>query len=177
MKVTNIYLQDTDQTIEIGGASSGLGGKINAEIYALWNKQEGTSSLYIICDKGAIQEGDTALFGRYITGRNRPKIGGSRTTLGRYRGWIIPYANQTIGLSLTYIGELNGKDKWEVKPNGYDSFVDYEANRGANQNISLSVSVRRRCGITIFRGEEKISNWLKFKVVQKQGTGFFLSRW
>ena len=173
MKVTNIYLQDTDQTIEIGGASSGLGGKINAEIYALWNKQEGTSSLYIICDKGAIQEGDTALFGRYITGRNRPKIGGSRGTLGRYRGWIIPYANQTIGLSLTYIGELNGKDKWEVKPNGYDSFVDYEANRGAQE-----ISLQRKCGITIFRGEEKISNWLKFKVVKsKDSQSFFLSRW
>lgn len=172
MKVTNIYLQDTDQTIEIGGASSGLGGKINAEIYALWNKQEGTSSLYIICDKGAIQEGDTALFGRYITGRNRPKIGGSRGTLGRYRGWIIPYANKTIGLSLTYIGELNGKDKWEVKPNGYDSFVDYEANRGQQE-----ISLRRKCGITIFRGEEKISNWLKFKVAGKLDTGYFLSRW
>lgn len=172
MKVTNIYLQDTDQTIEIGGASSGLGGKINAEIYALWNKQEGTSSLYIICDKGAIQEGDTALFGRYITGRNRPKIGGSRGTLGRYRGWIIPYANQTIGLSLTYIGEFNGKDKWEVKPNGYDSFVDYEANRGAQE-----ISLQRKCGITIFRGEEKISNWLKFKVVGTDGGEFFLSRW
>lgn len=173
MKVTNIYLQDTDQTIEIGGASSGLGGKINAEIYALWNKQEGTSSLYIICDKGAIQEGDTALFGRYITGRNRQKIGGVRETLGRYRGWIIPYANQTIGLSLTYIGALNGKDKWEVKPNGYDSFVDYEANRVANKDISL----KRKCGITIFRGEEKISNWLKFKVVERLGEGYFLSRW
>lgn len=172
MKVTNIYLQDTDQTIEIGGASSGLGGKINAEIYALWNKQEGTSSLYIICDKGAIQEGDTALFGRYITGKNRPKINGSRTTIGRYRGWIIPYANQTIGLSLTYIGELNGKDKWEVKPNRYDSFVDYEANRGVQE-----ASLQRKCGITIFRGEEKISNWLKFKVVWKLDTGFFLSRW
>ena len=172
MKVTNIYLQDTDQTIEIGGASSGLGGKINAEIYALWNKQEDTSSLYIICDKGAIQEGDTALFGRYITGRNRPKIGGGRTTVGRYRGWIIPYANQTIGLSLTYIGELNGKDKWEVKPNGYDSFVDYEANRGTQE-----ISLRRKCGITIFRGEEKISNWLKFKVAETPNTECFLSRW
>ena len=173
MKVTNIYLQDTDQTIEIGGASSGLGGKINAEIYALWNKQEGTSSLYIICDKGAIQEGDTALFGRYITGTNRKKIGGSRGTLGRYRGWIIPYANKTIGLSLTYIGELNGKDKWEVKPNGYDSFVGYEANRAADKDISL----KRKCGITIFRGEEKISNWLKFKEVKILGEGYFLSRW
>ena len=173
MKVTNIYLQDTDQTIEIGGASSGLGGKINAEIYALWNKQEGTSSLYIICDKGAIQEGDTALFGRYITGKNRKKNGASRTTLGRYRGWIIPYANQTIGLSLTYIGELNGKDKWEVKPNGYDSFVGYEANRTLDKGISL----QRKCGITIFRGEEKISNWLKFKVVKMVGGTLFLSRW
>lgn len=174
MKVTNIYLQDTDQTIEIGGASSGLGGKINAEIYALWNKQEDTSSLYIICDKGAIQEGDTALFGRYITGRNRKKNGASRTTIGKYRGWIIPYANQTIGLSLTYIGELNGKDKWEVKPNGYDSFVGYEANRVADKDISL----QRKCGITIFRGEEKISNWLKFKVACPKGSNlFFLSRW
>lgn len=173
MKVTNIYLQDTDQMIEIGGASSGLGGKINAEIYALWNKQEDTSSLYIICDKGAIQEGDTALFGRYITGRNRPRINGGRTTIGRYRGWIIPYANQTIGLSLAYIGELNGKDKWVVSPNGYRSFVEYEANRGP-QGISL----QRKCGITIFRGEEKISNWLKFKVVNmNKGGAFFLSRW
>ena len=173
MKVTNIYLQDTDQTIEIGGSSSGLGGKINAEIYALWNKQEGTSSLYIICDKGAIQEGDTARFGRYITGKNRPKMNGGRTTIGRYRGWIIPYANQTIGLSLTYIGELNGKDKWEVKPNGYDSFVGYEANRNVNK-----ISLQRKCGITIFRGEEKISNWLKFKVMRlKDPQSFFLSRW
>ena len=173
MKVTNIYLQDTDQTIEIGGASSGLGGKINAEIYALWNKQENTSSLYIICDKGAIQEGDTALFGRYITGKNRPKKGTVRTTIGKYRGWIIPYANQTIGLSLTYIGELNGKDKWEVKPNGYGSFVGYEANREVEK-----VSLKRKCGITIFRGEEKISNWLKFKVACPKGSHlFFLSRW
>ena len=174
MKVTNIYLQDTDQTIEIGGASSGLGGKINAEIYALWNKQEDTSSLYIICDKGAIQEGDTALFGRYITGRNRPKRNGARITIGRYRGWIIPYANKTIGLSLTYIGELNGKDKWEVKPNRYDSFVDYEASRIVEEDVSL----KRKCGITIFRGEEKISNWLKFKVVDlNKGGEFLLSRW
>ena len=173
MKVTNVYLQDTDQMIEIGGSSSGLGGKINAEIYALWNKQEGTSSLYIICDKGAIQEGDTARFGRYITGKNRPKVEGGRTTLGRYRGWIIPYANQTIGLSLTYIGELNGKYKWEVKPNGYDSFVGYEANRAINK-----ISLQRKCGITIFRGEEKISNWLKFKVMRlKDPESFFLSRW
>ena len=177
-----MYLQDTGQTVEIGGGEGGSA--INASLYFTTDPKDTgevprPSRLLVRCNAGEIKEGDQAVFGHYVNNRIRGYDGEISYTAGRYHGWVIPH--QPFPLQLTFIETTDdGYDLWEVSRDdqAHPLFADYEATRNTEKELSL----QKKSGISIYRNGSRLTGWLKFQVImhEDQTTGedvFTLSRW
>lgn len=177
MKAKQIYLQDTDQTVELGGG--GAGTAINTSVYFASDPKDAQvkqniGKLLIRCNVGEIQEGDSVRFFHNVNNRMRS----GNTTVARYHGWVEP--RKVFPVSLEFIGNRGEYDLWAVTTDaqGAISFADYERMRVENEiDKTQNLSLQKKCGVAIFRNGIRITDYIKFRVAVNQDYRCFLARW
>lgn len=192
--IAEVCIQSICDAIGIGGAGGDGSSHIEASIYFVSDpggrgEIEHADQIIIKCEPGAIKTSDEAVFGHYVNNRMRAGDDIKSYTRARYHGWVIPREEHTLPLSMTYLGrDACGFDRWMVTTNalGATSFPEYERLRDLESEQMeeevrprLPISTLKKSGIAIYRNGERISDWLKFRVVRDMGIDeeFRLARW
>lgn len=155
-------------------------------------------NLYIVCDKGLLQNSDTPFFARYVRSKDRFSDDNGKTVIRRHIGWIRPKdpASQTtpkslhVPMSMTLSAEASDEryDYWILSVNGNtdianalsviqdESFVQKQDGRPARQLILVG----KKLGVCIERNGVMLTDYLHFRVVEKRqdkNLHYYLSRW
>lgn len=156
-------------------------------------------NLYIVCDKGLLQNSDTPFFARYVRSKDRISDGNRNTIMKRrHTGWIRPKdpASETtpkslhVPMSMTLSTEASDEryDYWILSVNGNtdianalsviqdESLVQKKDGKPARQLILVG----KKLGVCIERNGVMLTDYLHFRVVEKlqdKNLHYYLSRW
>lgn len=155
-------------------------------------------NLYIVCDKGLLQNSDTPFFARYVRSKDKFSDGNGKTVIRRHTGWIRPKdpASKTtpkslhVPMSMALSTEASDEryDYWILSVNGNtdianalsviqdESLVRKQDGDPARQ----LVLVRKKLGICIERNGVMLTDYLHFRVIEKlqnRNLYYYLSRW
>lgn len=174
MKVKKIYVGADSTEVELGGGG-GAGTAINASIFI-----DNDGDMYIKCNEGEIQDGDSVRLARYHTGKTGKH--GEDEERTKYRGWIEPsaahVAAQGLGMQIEFGYNKNGADYWKVTINN-ESITDYESDRPENdEGIKYTYSLQHQQGVAVYREGIRITEYLHFSVYYHEDSDmYFPARW
>lgn len=155
-------------------------------------------NLYIVCDKGLLQNSDTPFFARYVRSKDKFSDGNGKPVIRRHTGWIRPKdpASKTtpkslhVPMSMALSTEASDEryDYWILSVNGNtdianalsviqdESLVLKQDGSPARQLILVG----KKLGVCIERNGVMLTDYLHFRVVEKllgNNLYYYLSRW
>lgn len=156
-------------------------------------------NLYIVCDKGFLQNSDMPFFARYVRSKDRISNGnGHSIMVRRHTGWIRPRdpASQTtpkslhVPMSMVLSAEKSDEqhDYWILSVNDStdianalsaieDKSLELKSNGSPARQLRL---IGKKLGVCIERNGVMLTDYLHFRVVmhvRSSGNTFHLSRW